>query len=339
MRGRPFLWLVLAIISVALAAIFMWPDNRSVSTEMTFAVPVACTIGETCFIQNYVDADPGPAAHDFTCGDLTYDGHKGVDIAVPDLDAMARGVPVLAAAPGTVLRVRDGVPDGFPEDIGDAAVEGTECGNGLVIDHGGGWETQYCHLRQGSLTVEPEQTVAAGDRLGAIGLSGKTEFPHLHISFRRDGQVVDPYVGAAPPGGCGGETAPVWDAAAQDRLAYRASGIVNAGFTAEPPTLRGIDVGEPRRHAVARDSNLIFFVRFFGLRPGDVQHFRLTGPTGEVLAETTTEPAEKHKARWMQYVGRRPPDQGWPAGQYEGTFELERAGDVVLGTARTLDLR
>jgi hypothetical protein len=43
---------------------------------MTFA----CELGKICFVQNYVDVDPGPAALDFTCGSATYDGHKGIDI-------------------------------------------------------------------------------------------------------------------------------------------------------------------------------------------------------------------------------------------------------------------
>jgi murein DD-endopeptidase len=32
----------------------------------------------------------------------------------------------------------------------------------VVIDHGGGWETQYCHLREGSVLVRPDETLDAG---------------------------------------------------------------------------------------------------------------------------------------------------------------------------------
>ena len=88
---------------------------------------------------------PGPAATDFTCGPLSYDGHDGTDIALPTRAAMAEGVAVLAAAPGTVTGIRDGIADFAP------VIQGKECGNGVVIDHGAGWVTQYCHLRQGSV--------------------------------------------------------------------------------------------------------------------------------------------------------------------------------------------
>ena len=78
-------------------------------------IPVDCALGETCFVQNFVDTDSGPGAADFTCGFLTYDGHKGVDIRILDLKMMADGVPVLAAAGGQSGAKR------LPQDIADAS--------------------------------------------------------------------------------------------------------------------------------------------------------------------------------------------------------------------------
>ena len=59
----------------------------------------------------------------------------------------------------------------------------------MLIDHGGGWRTQYCHMRQGSVRVRKGDRVRDRQRLGTIGLSGKTEFPHLHLSVRFRGKV------------------------------------------------------------------------------------------------------------------------------------------------------
>ena len=73
--------------------------------------PIDCELGETCYIQNYVDADPSSDYADFACGKLSYDGHKGTDFALPTLADMQRGVDVLAAAPGRVLGTRDGMKD------------------------------------------------------------------------------------------------------------------------------------------------------------------------------------------------------------------------------------
>ena len=76
---------------------------------------------------------------------------------------------------------------------------GRDCGNGVVIDHDDGWQTQYCHLRRGSVGVTRGQAVARGDRLGVVGMSGRTQFPHLHLSVRRDGAVIDPFAPSDPP--------------------------------------------------------------------------------------------------------------------------------------------
>jgi murein DD-endopeptidase MepM/ murein hydrolase activator NlpD len=152
-----------------------------------FAQPVDCILGDTCYIQQFFDRDKTAGARDFTCGTLSYDGHDGTDFALPTRAAMEDGVAVLAAAPGTVTGVRDGEVD-FA-----LATPGKECGNGVVIDHGEGWQTQYCHLRQGSVSVAPGDVVETGAALGLIGQSGMAEFPHLHFTLRRDGEEVDPF--------------------------------------------------------------------------------------------------------------------------------------------------
>ena len=138
------------------------------------ALPADCTLGDTCYIQQYFDHDPGPGAQDFTCGGLSYDGHDGTDIALPSRAAMAAGVAVLAAAAGTVTGTRDGLADFAP------VVPGKECGNGVIIDHGQGWQTQYCHMKQGSITVHPGDSVTSGTPLGRIGQTGLADFPQLH---------------------------------------------------------------------------------------------------------------------------------------------------------------
>ena len=98
-------------------------------------------------MQNYVDQDPGPGARDHTCGPLSYDGHGGTDIRVAGRPEMAAGVAVLATAPGVVRVARDEMADA------PASNGGPEAGNAVVLDHGNGWQSQYSHLRQDSVTV------------------------------------------------------------------------------------------------------------------------------------------------------------------------------------------
>ncbi|MFN3721578.1 MAG: M23 family metallopeptidase [Paracoccaceae bacterium] len=156
-------------------------------------IPLDCTLNDTCHIQQYMDRDPGPGHTDFACGPLSYDGHSGTDFALPTLSAMQKGVTVLAAAAGIVKGVRNSMPDLSIRAPDAPPLQGRDCGNGLVIDHGNGWETQYCHMANGSLLVKPDQPVAAGQPLGLVGLSGNTEFPHLHLSVRHNGNPVDPF--------------------------------------------------------------------------------------------------------------------------------------------------
>lgn len=145
------------------------------ATPFRIALPLACTLGKDCAVQNYPDDDPGPAARDYQCHGRTYQGHDGTDIRIPSLARQRAGVAVLAAAPGIVLRVRDGAPDISVRDLPPGAVAGQECGNGVVIDHGPLWQTQYCHMARGSVIVRRGQPVAAGTPLGRVGLSGDTE--------------------------------------------------------------------------------------------------------------------------------------------------------------------
>ncbi|WP_315831487.1 M23 family metallopeptidase [Bradyrhizobium prioriisuperbiae] len=208
----------------------------------TLALPIKCEPGVTCFVQNYVDHDSSEKVRDFACGRRSYNGHDGTDIRIPDLEIQKKGVEVLAAAPGRVLRVRDGIDDVSVRETGRAAVAGKECGNGAVIAHRDGWSTQYCHMAKGSLRVKAGDDVTAGQPLGLVGLSGDTEFPHIHLTVRHNGTMVDPFAADAASEACNGGHA-LWAPAQAAALAYRGSEILNAGFAGLPVTMELIESG------------------------------------------------------------------------------------------------
>lgn len=288
------------------------------------ALPVACTPGRDCWIQSYPDADPGPGARDFACGPRTYDRHDGTDIRIPSLAAMRAGVAVRAAAAGTVLRVRDGVVDRSVREAPFAG--GQDCGNGLVIDHGDGFETQYCHMAQGSLSVRPGQRVAAGAALGRVGLSGNTEFPHLHLTVREGGRAVDPFAYGAAAGSCSAGRS-LW----AQTPAYRRGEVLVAGFATGPVTLDAAQaMGAAQQPAPTRPMPLVAFVQAIGLEGGDVQRLVVTAPGGAVVADNRAAPLDRDKAQTILFAGRRPPGGSWPAGRYAARYTVTRGGREII---------
>ena len=305
-----------------LALILAALPGAGTAEGLVLTQPVACTLGETCYIQHYVDRDPGPELRDFGCGTATYQGHDGTDFALPTLAAMRAGVDVLAAAPGRVRAIRDGEPDGAFAD--GANVDKKECGNGVLIEHGGGWQTQYCHLKQGSIAVQPGLQVAAGTRLGQVGMSGKAEFPHLHLAVRHDGADVDPFqpesaaaCGPAPP-------RTLW----QDPPAYVGGGLLQAALTDTPPDFGAIKTGlAPQDTLPATATALVLWAYGYDSRKGDVVTLTISGPEGFTFAHD--EVLEKPQALFLRYAGKRAPAGGFAPGRYTATVTQSRDGAEI----------
>lgn len=286
-------------------------------------LPVDCTLGEDCFIQQHVDREPGPGAVDFACGTLAYDGHKGTDFRLADDRAMAAGVDVLAAAPGVVRARRDGVPDIASASASTPDVSGRECGNGVLVERSDGWTLQYCHLRRGSVRVAQGQTVSAGDVLGQIGLSGQTQFPHLHLTVRdADGRVIDPFDARRQDAACGPEdTETLW----AEPIAYAPGGVLGSGFLDRLPEYDEVKAGTAAVPGLRPDAAaLVFWAQFYGLREGDRLELGLTAPDGGLLAETA-HVMERDRAVEFRAIGRKARG-AWAAGTYRGTAVLSRNG-------------
>jgi murein DD-endopeptidase MepM/ murein hydrolase activator NlpD len=96
--------------------------------------------------------------------------HRGLDFAAPV------GTPVVAALPGRVAAA--GVSGGY--------------GNQVLLQHPDGSQTRYGHLSR--ISVRVGQSVAAGERVGAVGDTGVSTGPHLHFEVLVDAVPTDPAV-------------------------------------------------------------------------------------------------------------------------------------------------
>lgn len=319
---------------VAWIVLFLWILTQSASAQggLQLALPIDCTLGADCFIQQYVDADPGPEARDYRCGTATYDAHDGTDFRVQSLEAAARGVAVLASATGTVKAVRDGVENRLIASRGDLlALSGRECGNGVIIDHGDGWETQYCHLKPGSIRVRGGDSVLMGAPLGLVGYSGAAQFAHVHLSLRRNGKVIDPFSGKEQDGTCGaleaGLSVSLWAEALRSRLAYADAAVIEAGFAAGPVTTQDAEQGVIAAPG-AMASGLVFYVRLINMREGDGLRLTASGPEG-FNASSEIAPLDRGKADYVAFAGRKLAGDRWAAGRYRGQVDVLRDGKVI----------
>jgi hypothetical protein len=95
----------------------------------------------------------------------------------------AEGNDALAVANGTVVEVKDSIPENVP-GINSRAVPitlETVGGNHVVIDIGGGHYAFYAHVKPGSLRVKLGDRVKRGQVIALVGNTGNSTEPHLHF--------------------------------------------------------------------------------------------------------------------------------------------------------------
>jgi len=134
------------------AALATWDDGEA---NTAFILPVPGPLSSPFGLRRYFN-------------DLPRQPHSGIDIAA------GAGTPILAPASGRVI------------DSDDFFFNG----NTVLIDHGQGLVTMYCHMSR--IDVAPGQRVAQGEIIGAVGQTGRVTGPHLHWGVSLNDTRVDP---------------------------------------------------------------------------------------------------------------------------------------------------
>ena len=135
------------------ASLSHWSDSEQINTE--FVLPVKGRLSSPFGLRRYFNDQPRKP-------------HSGIDIAAP------QGTPIVSPANGTVLTTGEYFFNG----------------NTIFIDHGQGLVTMYCHMSK--IKVIPGQKVKRGQKIGAIGQTGRVTGPHLHWGVSLNDVRVDP---------------------------------------------------------------------------------------------------------------------------------------------------
>ena len=133
----------------------------------TWKLPLAGEVSQP-FGPTYLGLEPSRIYR----GIFYWNFHEGVDIIDP------AGTPIVAPARGRVVFV-------------GRMMDGAEI---VVLAHDNGLVSLFAHLEDGPLapTIKAGDIVQAGDRIGAVGLTGMTTGYHLHWAVYQNGEPIDP---------------------------------------------------------------------------------------------------------------------------------------------------
>lgn len=300
-------------------------------------LPASCRLEENCWFVNYPDIDTTEGIKDYNNGIFTYNGSFGTEIAIQSLLQMQKGIPVVAAQDGTVIFTTNNFKDNLPLAQGINVNEMPFCGNSVVLEHGLGWQTVYCHLKKGSVSVKKGDFIRKGNKIAEVGASGRAVFPHLYFAVLRDGVSFDPFTGRQLSVNKEGEGKaemkqykPFWAPVVKDKLPYREVAVVNVGVATEDPTLDSIKEGKYQDVEIQTTiDSIVLWIYGFHFQKGDFIKAVLQNPAGTRVSYEmkTISTDEREKAAFFRIPK---PKDGWKAGKYKGSFEVMRPGSKLV---------
>lgn len=248
------------------ATLFNWPLQTVGITDCGYY-----------YIANYVDQDATAGIRDYNCGSVTYDGHRGTDIALqpyPFFKMDNNEVNVIAAAPGTIIDKSDGHFD-------KNCAFNTDTANYVIIQHADGSVALYWHMKKTTVTTKTVgMTVTAGEYLGVVGSSGSSTAPHLHFEVwatTLSSSLRDPFTGT-----CNLLNPSTWWVSQKP---YTEPAILKAQVNNVPVVLPGCDTTETPNEDTCFSSGASarFYIFIRNETPGMTVNESILNPDGSVF--------------------------------------------------------
>ncbi|MEH6633634.1 MAG: M23 family metallopeptidase [Halopseudomonas aestusnigri] len=336
---------VIKVFIIQICAVVISLGHVSADDFVKLSFPLDCTPNKNCFVQKYVDMAQGKNQTDYRCGSLSNDGHKGTDIRLLNIASMEKGVAVLAAADGKVIDARDYMPDVSSILVSDQAVRSRGYGNLVTLQHADGTVTVYAHMKRGSLLVTKGEYVNKSQHLGMVGLSGLTEFPHLHFEVVRGNRRLDPFSGGYQETGCVSDPEPLWTDEVTAQLTYQQSRIVHFGFSDQPLSRHAMEYGLLAEKKLPRKAkNIILNVYVIGIQAGDRWVMQIT-KNGKVTPFVKADDIYGNtKFIVEQYIGKAGKGRMWEPGTYTGEYKLYRSENssnkkIILQATTSIEVK
>ena len=137
-----------------------------------------------------------------------------------------------------------------------------------------------------------------GDVLGKIGLSGRTQFPHVHVSVGHNGNRIDPFVPTGRPT-CNASTETLWDTL----LEYYAGGLLSLRFFDYLQKIETLRFGRETAPLKNQSPAIVIAAFGFGVQKGDTITLRIDGPRSTVFVHSVT--MDRNQAQFMRSSGKK----------------------------------
>ncbi|HMG16399.1 MAG TPA: peptidoglycan DD-metalloendopeptidase family protein [Saprospiraceae bacterium] len=284
-------------------------DNLNIAFEWPLRKKEALDYCGYYFIGNFVDHDPSTGISDYNCGNRTYDGHQGTDIATwpfPWYIYENNYVEVIAGEDGTIIGKYDGNDDDHCSCLGDW--------NAIFIMHADGSQAWYGHMKKNSLNSKViGQTVVKGEYLGVVASSGCSSGPHLHIEFYdKTNKLIDPYYGE-----CNNLNS--WWATQE---AYRVP-TLNAALTHDSVPVHGCPGTAESPHfcnSFKPNQTIYTAIYFRDLLKGDVYNMKLRKPDNSIWQNWKNTASYTDTYIWTYWSWILPPSGPFGTWKFEVDF-------------------